>query len=60
MYQAIVIVQNQCKHLKSVHVSANFYGEYQSNQEAKQNMCLVFSKRHFSFPPFGNNKQIKF
>ena len=56
MYHAIVIVQNRCKHLKSVRVSANFYGEYQSNQEAKQNMCLVFPKRHFSFPPFGNNR----
>ena len=49
MYHAIVIVQSQCKHLKSVRVSANFYGEYQSNQGAKQNTCLVFSK-------FGNNK----
>ena len=48
MYHAIMIVQNQCKHLKLVHVSANFYGEYQSNQEEKQNMCLVFSKRLIS------------
>ena len=35
MYHAIVIVQNQCKHLKSVHVSANFYGEYQPRGKAK-------------------------
>ena len=40
--------KDQCKHLKSVHVSADFYGEYQSNQEAKHSKSLVFNNiSHF-------------
>ena len=35
--------KDQCKHLKSVHVSADFYGKYQSNQEAKHSKSLVFN-----------------
>ena len=36
------LTQDQCKYLKLVRVSADFYGEYQSDEEAKHNMCLVF------------------
>ena len=57
MYHAVVTVQNQCKHLKSVPVSANFYGEYQSNQEAKQN---VFGIQMYNRPlmhPTVSNKE---
>ena len=39
-----LLMQDQCKHLKPVRV-ADFYGEHQSDQEAKYNMCLLFS--HF-------------
>ena len=34
------LMQDQCKLLKSVRVSADFYGEYQSDEEAKHNMCF--------------------
>ena len=48
-----LLMQDQCKHLKPVRVSTDFYGEYQSDQEAKYNMCLVFWP--FPFPVFGND-----
>ena len=34
-------MQDQYTHPQSV--SADFYGEYQSDEEAKHNMCLVFT-----------------
>ena len=40
MYHAIMIVQNQC-------VSANFHGEYQSNQEAEQKIVFGIFKKTF-------------
>ena len=48
-----LLMQDQCKHLNPVPVSTDFYGEYQSDQEAKYNMCLVFWS--FPFPEFGND-----
>ena len=37
-----LLMQDQCKHLKPVRVSTDFYGKYQRDQEAKYNMRLVF------------------
>ena len=36
---------HQCKYLKSVRVSADFHGKYQSDEakEAKHNLCSVFN-----------------
>ena len=34
------LMQDQCKLLEPVRVSADFYGEYQSDEEAKHNMCF--------------------
>ena len=37
-------MEDQYKHPQSVGcVSADFYGKYQSDEEAKHNMCLVFN-----------------
>ena len=36
-------MQDQYIHPQSVHVSADFYGEYQSDEEAKHHMCMLFN-----------------
>ena len=36
-------MQDQYKHPRSVRVSADLYGKYQSDEEAKHNMCLIFN-----------------
>ena len=38
-----LLMQDQYKHPQSVHVSADFYGEYQSDEEAKHHMCMLFN-----------------